>query len=309
MGSVFIVFKSLAILNTQAVRGIRRIKVFALMLVFPQTTNLLILICLGSVFPNHDLPIYALLSGIALTGIVGLGIIFFNFKSKIDRDDPIGTVTYSKLLSVSLPMLMTSGMTFLIGQTGVIILGIFRSELEVGYYAVAVKLAALTTFILSAVNSMAGPKFSELFHSNKMEELFSVAQRSTKLIFWSTTPILIGFIFIGNKVLVFFFGAEFSVAYPALVLLAIGQFIHSISGATGLFMNMTGNEKIFRNIVTIATVCNIIINLLLIPKYGLYGAATAAMLCLTGWNIATLIFMKIKYGKTTCYFPLVIHSY
>jgi O-antigen/teichoic acid export membrane protein len=138
-------------------------------------------------------------------------------------------------------------MAFVIGQTGVIMLGMFRSEAEVGYYAIAVKLGTLTAFILNAVNSMAAPKFSELFHSEKMDELTYVAKKSAKLIFWTTAPILLGLIILGKSELKIAFGAEFVVAYPALVLLVLGQFVHSISGGPGLFMNMTVNQKVFRN--------------------------------------------------------------
>jgi O-antigen/teichoic acid export membrane protein len=219
--------------------------------------------------------------------------------------DRVQTMSGHKILSISLPMLMTATMTFVIGQTGVIMLGMFRSESEVGYYAIAVKVATLTSFILSAVNSMAGPKFSELFQSDKMDDLFHVAKKSAKLIFWTTTPILLGFVILGKPILHITFGQEFTVAYPALVLLVLGQFVHSISGATGLFMNMTGNQNVFRNIVLIAAATNIGINMLLIPKYGIYGAAAAAMLSLMGWNIATLCYIKVKFGKTTGYLPML----
>jgi O-antigen/teichoic acid export membrane protein len=202
-------------------------------------------------------------------------------------------------------MLMAAAMTFIIGQTGVIMIGIFHSEAEVGYYSVAVKLATLTSFILSAVNSMAGPKFSELFHSDRIDELFYVARKSAKLIFWTTTPILIGFAILGKPALSIAFGKEFIIAYPALVLLVLGQFVHSISGATGLFMNMTNNQNVFRNIVFIAAGTNIILNLLLTPAYGICGAATAGMISLIGWNGATLYYIKRKFGRTTGYFPLL----
>jgi len=209
------------------------------------------------------------------------------------------------ILTISFPMLMTATMTFIIGQTGVILLGIFRPEAEVGYYAIAVKLATLTSFILSAVNSMAGPKFSELYHSDKMDELFYVAKKSAKLIFWTTTPILLGLVILGKPLLHIAFGQEFTVAYPALVLLVLGQFVHSISGATSLFMNMTGNQNVSRNIVFIAATVNIIINLLFTPRYGIYGAAAAGMVSLMAWNIATLCYIKVKFGKTTGYLPMI----
>ncbi len=306
LASVFVVFKSLMLLNTQAVRGLRLIKVFALMQVLPQGFNLLLLVSLGLLWPSKDVPVYAILSGFALTGILGWFIMEYEFRQKMQPQDPVHPMPTRGILSISIPMLMTQTMTFVIGQTGVIMLGMFRSEAEVGYYAIAVKLGTLTAFILRAVNSMAGPRFSELFHSEKMDELFYVAQKSAKLIFWTTTPILLGLIIFGRPILYIAFGQEFTVAYPALVLLVTGQFVHSISGATGLFMNMTGKQNVFRNIMVAAAIVNIGLNLLLIPDYGIYGAAVAAMVSLAGWNIVTLSYIKLKFGKTTGYFPRVV---
>jgi O-antigen/teichoic acid export membrane protein len=303
LASLFIIFKSLEQLNTQAVRGLRLIKVFALMQMLPLALNLLILVCFGLLLSVEDAPVYALLGGVAITGTAGWFVMEYAFKKKMQPTDMVQPMATREVLAISLPMLMTATMTFLIGQTGIIMLGMFRSEAEVGYYAIAVKLATLTTFVLNAVNSMVGPKFSELFHSGKIDELFYVAKKSSKLIFFTTTPILLGLIVLGKPFLGIVFGPEFTVTYPALLLLIAGQFVNSISGATGLFMNMTGHQKIFRNIVLLAALANICLNLLLTPRYGIYGAAIAAMASIVGWTAATLFFIRSKFGKTTGFFP------
>ena len=305
MAAIFVVFKSLTELNTQAVRGLRLIKTFAIMQILPQGFNLLLLISIGLLLPTRDVPVYALLGGFAMTGILGWIVMDYSFRKRMYPDDLVQPMSILDILSISFPMLMTAAMTFVIGQTGVIMLGMFRSEAEVGYYAIAVKLATLTSFVLTAVNSMAGPKFSELFHSGKTDELFYVAKRSAKLIFWTTTPILLSLVIVGKPVLHIAFGPEFTVAYPALLLVVLGQFVNSISGATGLFMNMTGNQRVFRNIVFATAFANVGLNFMLIPSYGIHGAATAAMFSLMTWNIATLGYIKLKFGKTTGYFPKI----
>jgi len=304
LAACFVLFKSLMLLNTRAVRGLRLIRTFAFMLALPHGLNLILLLLLGLLVSTRDVPVYAQLCAYALTGILGWAIMEYSFKKRMAPQDTVHPMPAREILSISLPMLITATMTFVIGQTGVIMLGMFRSEAEVGYYAIAVKLATLTAFILQAINSMAGPKFSELFHSGRMDELFHVARKSAKLIFWTTSPILLGFVVFGKPVLTIAFGSAFSVAYPALVLLVIGQFVNSISGATLLFMNMTGNQKVLRNIMLIAAVLNIGINIVLIPSYGIYGAAVAAMVSLITWNVITLIYIKMKFGKTTGYFPI-----
>lgn len=302
LASVFVVFKSLEQLNSQAVRGLRLIKTFALMQVLPLALNFVILLVLGLLLSIQAAPVYALFGGVAITGLVGWFVMESAFGKKMQPADPVHAMAVREILSLSLPMLMTATMTFVIGQTGVVMLGMFRSEAEVGYYAIAVKLATLTSFVLNAVNSMAGPKFSELYHSGKIEELFYVAQKASKLIFYTTTPILLGLILLGKPLLGFFFGMEFTVAYPALLLLIVGQFVHSISGATGLFMNMTGQQITFRNIILVAAISNVCLNLIFTPTYGIYSAALAAMTSVVGWNITVLIFIKKRFGKTTGYF-------
>lgn len=302
----FILFRSLMLLNQQAVRGLRLIRVFAFMQLLPQLSRFLILVLITLFFFHKDNPVYALFASFAITAFTGVWIMNRTFKSRSAPYDVSQPTHMKDILGLSLPMLMTRAMTFVIGQTGVIMLGIFRSEAEVGYYAVAVNLAMITGFVLQAVNSMAGPKFSELYHSDKMDELFHVAKKSAKLIFWTTSPILFLLVVLGKPVLDFVFGPEFAGAYAALVILAAGRFVHSISGATGIFMNMTGHQAVLRNIMFIAALANVGLNFFLVPRYGTYGAAIAAMVSTSGWNIATLCYIKLKFGKTTGYFPKVV---
>jgi O-antigen/teichoic acid export membrane protein len=53
---------------------------------------------------------------------------------------------------------------------------------------------------------------------------------------------------------------------------------------------------------------NVVLNLLLIPGYGLYGAAVSAMITNMAWNISALITIKKKFGRTTGYFPFISTS-
>ena len=305
LSSVFIVFQSIMLLNTEAVRSLRLIKLFALMQLLPQAFNLFFLIAVGVFRSDKDVPVYAVMFGVTATGIISWFVMEFAFKKNMRPEDSVCPMSGRAILSISLPMLMTASMMFLIGQTGVLLLSMFRTEAEVGYYSIAVKLSTLTTFVLGAVNSMAGPKFSELFYTHKMDELFYVAKKSAKLIFVTTAPILLCFMIFGKFILDMVFGQEFIVAYPALMLLVMGQFVNAISGSAGIFMNMTGKQKVFRNIMTVAACLNIGVNLLLIPQLGINGAAIAAVISLCVWNITTLVYMKIKFGKTTGYFPFL----
>ena len=305
LGACFVIVKSVMDLNQSAVRGLGLNRVFAFMQLLPDLSKLIFLLTATYLFFNKNIPIYSLFASWLVTALAGIIVMQYAFKKRLDPSRIINNLPLKNILSLSLPMLMTTSMYFIIGKSGMIILGMYRPEAEVGYYSIATTLASLTVFALQAVNSMSAAKFSELHHSNKIDELFHVARKSAKLIFWATLPILLCFVIFGKSIITLFYGQAFSVAYPALFLLALGQFVDSISGSSGMFMNMTGHQIALRNIMASAAVINVILSLLLIPSYGMIGAAFACMISVSSWNIFTLIFIKRKYGRTTGYLPLV----
>lgn len=305
LAAVSVVFKSLMQLNTEAVRGLRLIKTFAFMQVLPGLSMLLLLVTAMNLTNDAHLPVYAQFTAWAVTAVVGIGVMHWNFKIRMLPEGPVHPTSLGDILKLSFPMLLSATMTLVIAQTGVIILGMYRTEAEVGFFFVAIKLSTLTILVLSAINSMAAPKFSELFHTGQTDEVFRVAKKSTKLIFWSTAPILLALVLLGKPLLKFAFGPEFAAAYIPLILLVGGQFVNSISGSTGIFMNMTGHQTAFRNIMLASAVLNLTLNLALIPRYGSVGAALAAAITVSSWNACTLLFIRLRYGRTIGYFPLV----
>lgn len=298
-----VVFKSLAELNTQAIRGLRVVRSFAALQIVPALAMLLILLAVTLFSRPEAGPVYAQLAAWACTAAVGAVVTGRAFRRLMRPADAVKRVPVGEILSISLPMLMTLSLHLVLVQTGVILLAAFRSDAEVGYYDLSVKLATLTTYVLVAVNAMAGPRFSELFHTGRMDELFYVARKSSKLVFWTTVPILLGLVLLGKPILHRFFGADFVVAYQALVILVFGQFVNSTCGSTGMFMNMTGRQAAFRTIMLIAAVLNVSLGAATIPRFGIEGAAFSAMASVVFWNLATLAYMKAKLGRTTGYLP------
>lgn len=301
MVALFIIFKSLMELNTQAVRGLRNMRTFALMQIMPSSFMLLVLVALRG--NNTNDPIYALVASWLMTALIGAWTMDGAFKKRMVTTDAVHPMPTKEIMEISLPMMMTQSMGFFNAQSGIVLLGVFRPAEEVGYYSIAVKLATLTAFVLQAINSIAAPKFSELFYSGKLDELFHVARKSSKLIFWTTSPILLLLLILGKPILGLFFGEEFQGGYLALVFLAFGQFVSSISGSTGVFMNMAGHQKVMRNIVLLSSILNVVISLLLIPRFGINGVAFATMFSLIFWNVVSLLYIKFKHGCLIGYFP------
>lgn len=210
----------------------------------------------------------------------------------------------TELIKISLPMMITAFSALIMGTIGTIMVGMFSTTENVGIYDIALRVASVTSFILYSINTIAAPKFSELYWSKNMEDLKKVVRLSSKLIFGFSFPVLLVFIFF-PQFFMGIFGNEFIVGKYALVFLTIGQFVNASSGSVGIFLNMTGKQHIFRNIILTATFINVILNYLLIPKYGINGAAIATMISMSFWNIWAALYIRVKSNINVFYVPII----
>ena len=92
------------------------------------------------------------------------------------------------------------------------------------------------------------------------------------------------------------FGEEFTPGRTALNILILGPIFTSFTGAVGLVLNMTGNQNYTAFAVGSSAVLNIIMNSVLIPIWGINGAATATTTSLIIINTMKIIFVKQKLG-------------
>lgn len=302
LSAFFILIKALSTLNMEAIRGLQKIRIFAFMQAFPNLLNFFLIVTLTLFFYQKNNPIYALFANLLITSLILFILIIFMI-TKIKTNNNIDyNASYKYITSLSFPMFLTSSILMVIYQSDTLMLGYFRTESEVGIYAISLKLSILTIFVLNSINSLAAPKFAQLYHAGDLEQLKTIAQNSTKLAFWVTLPIILIYVFFGYIILGFF-GQEFVTGYLALLFLTTGQLVNVSSGAVGLFLDMTGHEKVFRNIVVLTGMLNVILNLILIPLYHINGAAIASMVSIITWNVLAGIYIKNKFGFSICYVP------
>lgn len=193
----------------------------------------------------------------------------------------------------SLPMLLSGSMLVFLSWSDTIVLGLFESEKSIGVYNVSLKLAMLTSFTLQAFNSILAPKISQLYFKNKWSELQTNIRFTTKLNTFITlffVIVLVGFPSFFLRI----FGVEFLEGKYALIILALGQLVNSLSGPVGIILQMTGHQKIYQNIVFVSFGLNLILNVILIYSYGILGAAIATALSVSFLNILGAVFVKKK---------------
>ena len=235
---------------------------------------------------------------------IGLWIIMFisliHAFSKIITNKLKFEFRIKSLLKRSLPMLLTTSAFLLMTWTDTLLIGFFKTNEDVGIYNIAIRVATILAFVMEAINSISAPKISETYNSGDMGAFRLIVKQITNLIFICTLPLLL-LILLFSKPIILFFGSQFLVADQCLYILILGQASCLFCGSVGNVLQMTGGEKIFQRILVVAFLINLILNILLIPNYGIEGAAFASCLSMVFWNIASVISIKRKYGVLTIF--------
>ena len=301
IASPFVLVLAVNSLNSETLRALQNIKKYALMQLFSSVMIVVMLAITTYSFYYRYNPIYIMLG----VNLLMMPLLFFMVgKSFAVLKKKKSKISTTEIISLSFPMFLTSVMHLVIGQTDLIMLGCMSTTRDVGIYSIALKLAMLTSFILVAVNSMVAPKFAQLYHSGQMDDLKIVAQNSAKLVFFATFPVVLVYSFLGTYVLKLF-GNDFVEGVYVLIFLVLGQFINAAAGSVGYFLDMTGNQVLFQKIVMFGAGLNIFLNFILIPRYGINGAAFASMVSIGSWNIIAAVTIKMKYGFFISYFPRI----
>ena len=305
LNSFLILPMTFFILNYQCLRGLKKIAHFSFY--FRVSQALFSIVCIFvfvQFFTNDDIPIFAYLCSLLIVFILSTYSFkkSFHLKKNIQKTESVEKFEIFDMLKISLPIMIAQLVQFIMAWTDKLMLGNMMDSDQVGVYFTAFKLSMLASLSLMAINSIAGPKFAEMFSKNDFSSLKKVVYQSTEIIFWTTIPFVIVFFIFPQKIMLLF-GDEFKTGSNALMILSLAKLISSFSGSVGNILQMTGNQFIYMIILSIGALCNVVLNYYLIPIYSIEGAAIASLLSMSLWNLGMVYFIKKEFGFYTFYNP------
>ncbi len=231
------------------------------------------------------------------------------------REVPEGTLEAEpqlfrkKWVQTSIPMVIISGALIILVNTDIIMVGMLAGTTEAGIYTASSRLASVVIFGQITLSTVVGPMISELFSQGRMEELQELVTRAALWIGVTVIPVVLVMLFMGEWLLGFF-GDAFTVGYLSLVVLCVGQITIASCGPVSYLMTMTGNHSLAAKIFSGSVLFNIVGNAVLIPLYGIAGAAFSTAATTVLWNILMVYFVHRKLSiRTDIVFALKKYSF
>jgi O-antigen/teichoic acid export membrane protein len=190
-----------------------------------------------------------------------------------------------ELLLFSLPLLGVTVLNLVVIWTDTIMLGYFKTSEVVGLYNGAVPLAQLIPIALTSMGFIYVPVVSQLYSQNLAGEMKRTYQVSTKWIFSASFPLFLLLFLFPETILRFFFGAGYTEAALALRILSLGLVFHAFLGANGMTLLVMGKTRLMMWASLLAAGLNLILNIILIPQWGITGAAIASLISYLAMNV------------------------
>ncbi|WP_430410906.1 flippase [Kordia sp.] len=185
----------------------------------------------------------------------------------------------------AMPLFLLGSIQILGAQADIFLLGFLADSEEVGIFKSMYQISLLIIFSLSAINAVASPYIVRSFEENNFAKLKKLLFTFCGINLVFALVIAFPFLFFGEFFIELLYGEEFVVGITCLQILIFGRIINSIFGISNQFLKMMGEERKATKGIFIGAVVGIILNFVLIPQYGIIGAAIASSSALIIWNL------------------------
>tara|TARA_Y100001970_G_C14227583_1_gene856609 strand:+ start:292 stop:1830 length:1539 start_codon:yes stop_codon:yes gene_type:complete len=200
----------------------------------------------------------------------------------------MSNINRSEFFSYSTPLFLSSFFTIFLNRIDILMLSYYLAADQIGIYSIANRLAILVFFIASSTFAIFSPAIAKLLGKGQRADIEKFLYRVSKLVLIATMPIFLIIVILSKEILSIF-GKEFEMGNATLLILASSFLFNSFIGFAGQVLGVMGRSKLILINSVGASFVNIFLNYILIPKYGIIGAAFATGSSIFFINVARTI--------------------
>jgi O-antigen/teichoic acid export membrane protein len=181
-----------------------------------------------------------------------------------------------------------TALTALDSQTDTVLISIYRGEADIGWYNAATTITFSLLMLAQAYRFAVYPLMAR-YVEQAPDKAVVLFQKSVYYMGVIVMPMVAGVLFSAPKIVELVFGEKFTSTIPVLQVLIVSLAFFFIGEPCNRFMLAKDRQRVMVGLLAITAPLNLIINLLLIPRYGVVGAALAR-------TTSSGIFFALNYG-------------
>jgi len=220
-------------------------------------------------------------TSLVVSSVVGLVFLRRIFPRPFGRP---AKMEVGELVRFSAPLTFTAFLGLLMIWMDTLLLGRLATLDAVGAYNLAHRLVEIGALGLASIQGMFGPMAAQLYAQGRKTELASLFKVATKWVIAGSLPIYLLCMTFPDT-LMMLFGRRYAEAGPCLAVLSLGFLIQTGTGSVGILITMTGRSWVSLANNVLALGLNVPLNLILIPRFGIVGAASATTISFAVLNL------------------------
>lgn len=222
----------------------------------------------------------------------------------------IKNINYSKLLKNLSIIFLAQIIIYIYTVLNKTILGILNTNIsEVGYYELAIKIIQSINTLIISLSVVIAPILANNFYKKNNELIRKYLKLSFEVVLLLGIPITLGICLIANNFISLFLGNEFAKVTNLIYLLSLTIIPIGITNIIGSqYLISIKKEKYMIFSILIGAVTNILINFMLIPKFGAYGTAISSIITEFAILIIEVILTRKNFDYKSLIIPLLKYS-
>ncbi|MGE3933191.1 MAG: lipopolysaccharide biosynthesis protein [Rhodospirillaceae bacterium] len=170
-------------------------------------------------------------------------------------------------------------------EISIVVIGSLLPPDEVAVFSAALRTVSLINFAIAAVATIIGPHLAHLVAVKDTAGMQRLVTRAAALMFLPSVAFLGALALFGDLVLNLF-GARFQSGYAPMLVLGAGQVAASAAGPLMTLVVVGGNQARYLWVLAVATAACVVLNIAVVPQYGIMGAAGVYCAVTVGWALA-----------------------
>lgn len=234
---------------------------------------------------------------VANYGLQYLLLLFYAFKNKLIGIPPILSVfdkqTIKKIGTYSFYSFFSGLTMLLIGNIDLLMVGTFNGLAESGIYAIALYVGSVILIPKKAIVKISFPVIAKSFQNNDLKNIRNVYKQTALNQLLAGLLLYIG-VLANMDNLYAMLPQEYAAGSSVILIIGIGNLIEMATGANGQIIIASKYYRFDFYSSWILVILAIVLNIILIPSYGVNGAALATTISILFYNLIKLIFVWIK---------------
>ena len=308
--AIAIPFNAITLVVAFATQGFKRLKYKIFITQFLNPTILLVVMIISFWFISVEV---ALMAPMLVSSIIGFIVMFAVLKklTGVKNQQLLKAPFDRELLVFSYPLMFVTILLTLMHWMDILMLGAFTNASTVGLYHPAARTAGLLQALLTSFLSIYSPMIAQFHAESDQKNMSGSYKLVSRWLLTFSIPVALIFLVYPQKVMLLF-GAEYLPSANVLIVLTAATFIHAILGAAQSTLSMTGHTRLLLWNAIGAFIINIILNIILIPNYGMIGAAWATLISLFVISLLRVLevrwILKLTFFSTKMIKPILAGS-